>query len=86
MRTPVRGPRFPYRSSPPLPHHRRGEIGPNTFDAVTGAQFPEVFAVETPVGPVDGRNGGALDLDHGEHEMIPNNVIPVRITGSGRDV
>ena len=75
MPRPPRYPRFPYRGPTLYPNQiREGMVGRLMQDAVSGAWFNEVFAVEGPYGLVDGRDGGTLDLGTEEQQMTPDNV------------
>lgn len=73
-----RAPRYPYRSNPPLYSERTGEAGELILDAVSGAYFPVIYAVEGPYGLVDGRNGDVVDLDWDEHQMQVTMKGPMR--------
>lgn len=77
-KTPVRAPHYPYRANPLWPSQARGEWGELQLDALSGAHFPKIYTFNGPYGPVDVRNGGVVDVDQGQHELVVNMIGPPR--------
>lgn len=65
----VRAEQFPYKRNPPYPYQRLGLWGPWQQDAVSMAWFPQVQAVQSYSGIVNGSDGATNDIGYDQHDM-----------------